>query len=92
MQANQKVGLWTLISPGEDGTRWKCRCDCGTVRSVLTYNLVQKKTKSCGCQRAAIKNIDMREAFQRREFIPKADAPPKSASLLFGRGHGHVLS
>ena len=56
MQANQRVGLWTLISPGEDGTRWKCRCDCGTVRSVLTYNLVQKKTKSCGCARAAIKH------------------------------------
>lgn len=56
MEANQKVGLWILISPVEGGQRWNCRCQCGTVRSVLAYNLKQKKTKSCGCAGDAIKH------------------------------------
>ena len=64
MKPNDRVGLWALISPVEGGDRWKCRCDCGVVRSVLTYNLQQKKTKSCGCARAAVKNRDMAAALQ----------------------------
>lgn len=56
MEINQKVGLWTLITPVSCGQRWKCICDCGTVRSVLTYNLKERKTKSCGCTRDAIKH------------------------------------
>ena len=66
MQANQKVGLWTLISPVSEGQRWKCQCECGTIRAVLTYNLDQKKTKSCGCARSAVKHGHMGLAFQDR--------------------------
>jgi len=28
---------------------WLCRCDCGTERAVKSSQLVQGKTKSCGC-------------------------------------------
>lgn len=69
MQANQKVGLWTLISPASAGQRWICRCDCGTLRSVLSYNLEQRKTKSCGCAREAVKRRQMALAFPRREAV-----------------------
>lgn len=35
-------------------TRWVCRCDCGTVKSILGYNLKHKdharRIYSCGCQ------------------------------------------
>lgn len=30
---------------------WLCKCDCGTERVVLHYNLVGGKSKSCGCVR-----------------------------------------
>lgn len=30
-------------------TMWLCKCDCGNERKVLTYNLREGKTKSCGC-------------------------------------------
>lgn len=31
-------------------SRWLCRCDCGTVKSISTCNLT-RKTRSCGCLR-----------------------------------------
>lgn len=39
-----------MIGKNEKGrTQWRCRCDCGKERVVLTYNLTTGKTKSCGC-------------------------------------------
>lgn len=37
---------------GENGTRyslWKCKCECGTVKSIIGHSLVSGKTYSCGC-------------------------------------------
>lgn len=30
-------------------TMWKCKCDCGRVRTVRAQNLVSGHTRSCGC-------------------------------------------
>lgn len=29
--------------------RWRCRCDCGTLRDVCTQSLTDGRTQSCGC-------------------------------------------
>jgi hypothetical protein len=45
-------GRWRILGPGPlvKGTRfWACVCTCGEERLVHHYNLVRKKTKSCGC-------------------------------------------
>ena len=34
---------------GRCGVLWRCRCDCGTVKDVLSNSLIRGLTKSCGC-------------------------------------------
>lgn len=30
--------------------KWKCRCDCGTIKSIYGCSLKSGRSKSCGCQ------------------------------------------
>lgn len=49
----QRFGMLTVIAPTRDKNgrfQWLCKCDCGSETSVLTSNLKQGRTKSCGCQ------------------------------------------
>lgn len=48
----QRFGRWTVL--GFDCNKnkknyWKCKCDCGTERSVVGSHLVNQNSKSCGC-------------------------------------------
>ena len=45
--------------------RWQCICDCGTPVQVLTYNLNNGHTKSCGCLRA-IRAVSLRTTHGKR--------------------------
>lgn len=33
---------------------WRCICDCGVKRKVLTTSLIQRKSRSCGCLRSDV--------------------------------------
>lgn len=47
-------GKLVVVSKAENigkNTAWLCRCDCGVERPMLTYNLLAKKSQSCGCVR-----------------------------------------
>jgi len=58
----QKFGRWTALERAKDKNglvRWKCCCDCGTIRDVRSIRLRNGLTKSCGClqrEMASIKN------------------------------------
>jgi len=51
---SKKFGFLTVLSPAADTpirgiSRWKCQCDCGTIKpSVLYTSLVRGESKSCG--------------------------------------------
>lgn len=53
----QVFGRWTVLGRAADNiskcgnryTQWICRCECGTERVVSMSNLVNGKSKSCGC-------------------------------------------
>ena len=53
--AGQKFGHWTVLERDSDVQKkniyWKCRCDCGTVRSVAGTSLKSGISVSCGCGR-----------------------------------------
>ena len=64
----QRFGRLIAIRPTEKREKqyviWECQCDCGKTAYVTSYNLVQKRTKSCGCGRkrqepvGVLKDID----------------------------------
>ena len=44
----QKFGHWTVLEYDKD-SKWLCRCDCGTIKSVNTVSLRKGLSTSCGC-------------------------------------------
>lgn len=46
----QRFGKWSVVCR-DVGSRsgWLCRCDCGTTRTVVSNNLKNGSTTSCGC-------------------------------------------
>lgn len=46
---------WTVIEKGPPDkwgyTTWVCQCSCGTVKTIAQSELLQGRTKSCGCYR-----------------------------------------
>jgi hypothetical protein len=52
----QRYGRLLVIGPGESRPNGRpyctCRCDCGTVKDVVAYDLRNGKTTSCGCRLA----------------------------------------
>ena len=50
----QKFGRWLVLEKAEsknNKTRWKCQCDCGTIKIVNGTDLKLGKSSSCGCLR-----------------------------------------
>lgn len=52
----QKFGYWTVLNKDPDCSKsyskWICRCECGTIKSVARQSLVTGRSRSCGCHRA----------------------------------------
>lgn len=51
-------GKWIVLERAEDYisgsskfTQWKCRCECGTIKTLRGNTLRSGETKSCGCLR-----------------------------------------
>lgn len=50
--AGKRFGRWMVISQAANRGRrtvWKCHCDCGAERGVLTATLRNGTSRSCGC-------------------------------------------
>ncbi len=51
--SNQRFGNLTALYRAESKkgrTRWVCRCDCGTIKTINSHELKAGKVKSCGCK------------------------------------------
>ncbi len=47
MDKEIRFGAWIVIGKSDDPGRQKCRCDCGTVKNVLSYELKRGRTTKC---------------------------------------------
>ena len=62
---NRQYGFWTVLAYDQElsdkthKSHWKCRCECGTVRSIFGSNLTSGHSRSCGCQSKNLKKNDL---------------------------------
>ena len=51
--SGHKFSRWTVLQRVTNGhagqTRWLCRCECGTKKTVMAGNLTRRISESCGC-------------------------------------------
>ena len=51
----ERFGKWIVIERGyhvnDKHVYWRCRCDCGAVKTIMAGNVRAGKTISCGCIR-----------------------------------------
>ena len=45
----QKFGRWLVLNKSDKKHYFDCVCDCGVKRAVCVHNLLNGKSKSCGC-------------------------------------------
>lgn len=68
----QRFGRLIVIerAPGQQVVLWRCRCDCGAERVVISANLRKGFTQSCGClQRERAGNANRRHGWtQTKEY------------------------
>ena len=51
--AGKQFGKWTVLHRDPDTinqtVRWICKCECGTIKSVIKSSLISGDSTSCGC-------------------------------------------
>lgn len=77
----QTFGRWKVLSfaGSDNGAKWLCECQCGTVRIVAATNLFQG-SKSCGClqKEAAKKTGKTLHKRRRKDYARKSHGMSKS--------------
>jgi hypothetical protein len=95
--AGRKFYRWSVVSRAGSSQRgrtlWLCRCECGVERKVEAMNLLQHKSKSCGCLRS--EPFAMKHGFSRgpsrtrvyrawRQMKSRCDNPAESNYKYYG--------
>lgn len=81
--SGRTVGRLTVLVP--DAAKpgyWKCRCECGTEKSIPYYALLKETTHSCGClNREALRKKHMKDltgkVFGRLTVLGRAEEKPR---------------
>lgn len=68
---NQRFGRLIALNPADrtdDGKRiiWSCRCDCGNQVDVVSLNLTNGDTQSCGCLKKEVNKINLRDQYDNK--------------------------
>ena len=73
----RQIGYWTVLREDADiyATNGSVRrvlvvkCKCGTVKSVLEQNLVNKRSLSCGCYKREMAHRNLQDFWKRKVGI-----------------------
>lgn len=65
-QFGKLTALYPLKERKDNRIVWRCRCECNNVVDVKGIYLTTKQTRSCGCLKADMDNINLREAYDNK--------------------------
>jgi hypothetical protein len=75
-----RFGSWLVLEYVLQEGRFKCLCDCGTVRNVRTRSLWGSESRSCGCASTKIRVASFAQIKERRaSFITPINYEPHYA-------------
>ncbi len=50
IKTGDRYNRWTIVKEVQGNRRtFECQCDCGTIKNVRLYSLINNISKSCGC-------------------------------------------
>lgn len=68
----KRFGRLLAVSPTSERkhghTVWLCECDCGNTHQVESVYLTSGQTKSCGCLKRNIENVNLREKYDEQRI------------------------
>lgn len=67
---NEQYGKWTALGKLTNTNKTLCKCECGTVKEVVTQALVQGRSTSCGCNTRAKLSAKARETQRKYALEP----------------------
>lgn len=73
-QKFNRLTVVALIENTSQGLLWKCECECGKFRNVVTCRLTNGRVKSCGCYR-------LEKLIERNKKNPSRSLDPGVAAL-----------
>ena len=81
-------GYWTVLKKigRYSGTRVLCRCVCGTEKEVLKANLLNGRSRSCGCMKSSLRNRDKNDALIGQQFGSWTVLDPKEKGVQLEPG------
>jgi hypothetical protein len=88
-EAGKRYGKWLVLEEEPQGhngaARWRCRCDCGTERAVLGYQLRRGGSTSCGCNRKKVERRNMIDETGHRygRWLVLGEAPRKPNNTIY---------
>lgn len=65
-----------IVRDPQHPNRWIWKCDCGTVKSIITGNVVLGKQKSCGCLKPKGKTYQEIYRAANRKYAAKQEQIP----------------
>lgn len=76
---DREFGEWKVLGYAGN-SYWRCRCSCGTIANVHSYELRNGFTKSCGCKKhSKIQALESKDNL--KNFIHKIGYKPSSYEL-----------
>jgi hypothetical protein len=95
---NKKFGRLTALKPTQERDNngcviWECRCECGNSSYVSSGDLINGKTKSCGCEKVGASKNNIKKATKvhlEKNIVQNTNIPAITSKKLLSNNTSDV--